>query len=113
MKAALNLEWVVCVCGKKPEVKKFAISTGEGGFEDFITPLSEMGFDPYLTGEIDYHAAEASKDYGIGLIGAAHHAAEMLGVRALKSRLSAELRRRGYSGVELHVTDLGQPLMIG
>ncbi len=69
-------------------VRRIAISTGGAGYE--LVRAAHEGFDVLLTGEPEEPSHHTSRELGIHLIAAGHHATERLGVQALAAKLADE-----------------------
>jgi dinuclear metal center YbgI/SA1388 family protein len=69
-----------------PEIRRVAISTGAAGYD--LVQAAHEGYDALLTGEPEEPNQAASRELGIHLVAAGHHATERLGVQALAAHLA-------------------------
>ncbi len=59
---------------RKSSVKRFAISTGSGS--SFISMVSSLGVDAFLTGEVGYHSLWEANEAGLNVVTVGHDLSE-------------------------------------
>jgi dinuclear metal center YbgI/SA1388 family protein len=84
------------------EIRRLAISTGAAGYD--LVQAAHEGYDALLTGEPEEPNQAASRELGIHLFAAGHHATERLGVQALAAHLADRF------GLEWHYVEVDNPV---
>ena len=84
------------------EIRRLAISTGAAGYD--LVQAAHEGYDALLTGEPEEPNQAASRELGIHLFAAGHHATERLGVQALAAHLADRF------GLQWHYVEVDNPV---
>jgi dinuclear metal center YbgI/SA1388 family protein len=87
-KERLGANGVQIVGDERREVRRVAIACGAAG--EFLADAIRAKADVFLTGEVRFHEALASKAANVGLILPGHYATERLAVEELADRLARE-----------------------
>lgn len=85
----LGCKQVRCAGARVESVLKVALCSGSGA--SLLRDAARAGADLLVTGDVKYHDAREAEALGIGLIDAGHFATEVIMVKAVSSRLRAEL----------------------
>jgi dinuclear metal center YbgI/SA1388 family protein len=83
-------------------IERLAVSTGAAGYD--LIKAAHEGFDALLTGEPEEPNLETSRELGIHLIAAGHHATERFGVQALAAHLAERF------GIEWRYLEVDNPV---
>lgn len=86
----------------KQKITSLGIITG-GARDDWSLSLKD-GLDAYLTGEMSEHHYHESRESGICMFAAGHHATEKFGIQALKRKIE-----QSFPGVETLFFDSDNP----
>jgi dinuclear metal center YbgI/SA1388 family protein len=84
------------------EIRRLAISTGAAGYD--LVQAAHEGYDALLTGEPEEPSHAASRELGIHLFAAGHHATERFGVQALAAHLADRF------GLQWHYVEVDNPV---
>ncbi len=76
--------------GLNKTINKVGLCTGSAGKFEYINSAKKMDCDVYITGDLDFHAAQLSKELQIALIDATHYRTEVIVLNSLKKYLQNE-----------------------
>lgn len=90
LKAKLNRDVLVAIPNEQKPIRHIGIITG-GARDEWQLSLQE-GLDAYLTGEMSEHHYHESRESGITMFAAGHHATEKFGIQRLKEKIESHFK---------------------